>query len=482
MRRIMSAFTGPPERPEAAYLYDPKDTIRNILTWSGTSVKMVFFQPDFWFCLIIHIVLTIYSHNIVNVNWDEEDMIPKNPTTWPRVKDGTMLATGAILIFFMVFFNGQAYSRFFSQYFTVRKINYNVEDLFFLTRTHIESPIKQLALVRRLHAAQYLGFAYMPQNVELPGFIKAMYSHLEKVHLLTRAEASDLYNCGDTVNVHEECLLWLIQTLKQEMADGNMKPPIYRAFEGKTLTVINQFIELKAYALQPIPFAYYHLMTVICTLYLFVLAYTSVFVTAYYSIFGYAGTLIALLGLRTAAACLSDPMGTDHCDIPVFDFLAEQHYKNITALTRRPHNHYDLDPPLFFGSDASLRHLVAHKLEPGNFSDPKQPWGAPPETSTMVCEKAMFWESLRKGELTEEACAELCEIYEKELQAIGVEDEDTAQRNDEDTSKSQGFEPFDEQIGEMDVELELPPEGQPPRGSDSDAPLDHELVFELAVP
>lgn len=479
MRRFLSAFKGPPERPQAAYLYDPKDTTRNILTWSGTSVRMVFFQPDFWFCLLIHILLTIYSHSVANVHWDEEDMIPKNPAIWPRVKDGTMLATGAILIFFMVFFNGQAYSRFFSQYFTVRKINYNIDDLFFLARTHIASPIKQLVLVRRLHAAQYLGFTYMPQNAELPGFIKAMYSHLEKVHLLTRDEASDLYSCGDSINVHEECLLWLIQTLKQEMAEGTMKPPIYRAFESKTLTVINLFIELKAYALQPIPFAYYHLMTVLCTIYLFVLAYTSVFVTAYYSIFGYAGTLIALLGLRTAAACLSDPMGTDHCDIPVFDFLAEQHYKNVQALMRRPHNYYNLDPPLLFGSEASLRHLVVHKLQPGNFTDAKQPRCTPLETlEAMACEEAMFWESLRKGELTEEACEELCGIYEKELEAIGVKDEGTDQGNDRDKSKSQDFESSDEQFQQVGCELELPPPG----GSDSDVPLDHELVFELATP
>ena len=88
-----------------------------------------------------------------------------------------------------------------------------------------------------------------------------------------------------------------------------MKPPIYRAFEGKAHAVNDEYEELQAYALQPIPFAYYHLMTVICEIYLLVLSYVAIFITPWWSIGGYITTLISLLGLREVTRCRLNTSG-----------------------------------------------------------------------------------------------------------------------------------------------------------------------------
>ncbi|KAK3232816.1 hypothetical protein CYMTET_56853 [Cymbomonas tetramitiformis] len=430
MQRLTSFLAAPQQRPEAAKLYDPKNTLTNLFTWSGTALQLVFYKPDFWFCLLLHVVLTVVAHVVLDLDWDPDNEVPDGSTTWPKIKDDTMLVMGGILVFFMVFFNGQAYSRFFSQYFLIRKIGYNVQDLFFLTRTHIESPIKQLAIVRRLHAAHYLGFAYMPQNYELPGFVAATYVHLQKIHLLLPSEASDLHASEDTISVHEECLLWLIQVLRKEMAEGNLKPPIYRAFEAKTHAINDEFEELKAYALQPIPFAYYHLMTVLCTAYLVVLAYTSVWVTAYYSIFGYLGSLLALLGLREAAACLSDPLGTDQSDIPVFDMVAEQHFRNVRILTTRPHRWNNLEPVPYFGSKMSLL-AIADALQPADFQDATK---APAdeeeiEPSRLTGEAAEFWNTLAKGRISKDAQLELQKLNTVEEPPAADDDDDDDDEN-----------------------------------------------------
>ena len=46
MRNFFGA--GQMERPQPAILYDPKDNLKNIFTWSGTAVKLVFYKADFW--------------------------------------------------------------------------------------------------------------------------------------------------------------------------------------------------------------------------------------------------------------------------------------------------------------------------------------------------------------------------------------------------------------------------------------------------
>lgn len=153
--------SGQIERPQAAILYDPKDNFKNLFTWSGTAVKLVFYKLDFWLLLLLHLIFTI-CYNVADRHDDDNDALQK----WPEITDDTMLVVGGILVFFMVFFNGQAYSRFFSQYFLIRKIQFNIQDLFLLTRTHVEQPVKQLTTVRLLHAAHYLGEAQAVTQVE----------------------------------------------------------------------------------------------------------------------------------------------------------------------------------------------------------------------------------------------------------------------------------------------------------------------------
>ncbi|GAQ91609.1 hypothetical protein KFL_008180010, partial [Klebsormidium nitens] len=74
-----------------------------------------------------------------------------------------------------------------------------------------------------------------------------------------------------------------------------------------------------------VPFALYHLIAILTTSFLFVMAYQFVFVAGY---LGCVPVLLPTLGfqsLRELANVLADPLGNDDTDIPVFDYVLEWH-------------------------------------------------------------------------------------------------------------------------------------------------------------
>jgi len=414
-------MSGPPERPKPAKIYDPKNNLGNLFVWSGTAVRLVFFKPDFWFLTCLHVVFVILYHGV----YGYADNIKDSP--WPPVKADTMLIVGSLLVFFMIFFNGQAYSRFFSQYFLCRKIQFNVQDLFFLARTHLDSPLKQLCVLRFLVATHYLGFAYLPQNRDLPGFVSGVFDHLVTTKTLTQGEMEDLVSCDASVIRHEEPLLWCIQILRKEMNDGYMKPPIFRAFEAKIHAINDEFEELHAYALQPIPFAYYHLMAMMCAVYLLTLSYTAMSITPFFSIVGYVVSLVALIGLREASGCLSDPLGTDESDIPIFEMIAEQHFQNIRILTTRPTKDVILDPVSGFGSVQALKEVLKgispadFQYDEGNLAEIEE---RTREMSSKMNEHVRFWMDLAAGRMTKVSLKMSSEEEIKEPPAESPDDDD----------------------------------------------------------
>ena len=254
-----------------------------------------------------------------------------------------------------------------------------------LIRTHIEDPVKILAVIRLIHAGHYLGYMYLPQNREIPKFVEEGYKRLVEIKLLTPQEAVDLLamRAGQPST---EVIIWALRVLRIEMDANIVKPPIFRAFEGKLHSMRDLFDELLAFTYQPIPFAYYHLMNILCELYLIALSYVAIGIKThpYYSIFGYFVSLLALLGLREAAGCLADPLGLDECDIPVFDMVRDCHYEQVYSITRTPKDMPKLTPILGFGTLENLNQIKVG-LNPADY------WEGVTDASE---------ETYRKGQIT----------------------------------------------------------------------------------
>jgi len=339
-----------PEKPLPAIIYDPKASFRNLFAWKGTAVKLVFHKLDFWVLLGLNVIFTLTYHYGTD---EPEDLSTSDK--WPSITQQTLLVVGGFITFFMVFFNAEAYQRFFNEYFIACRIRYSVNDVFFLSRVHMDDPRKMVHVLRLCHAGQYLGFFNLPNNREIPGFLEGGFNRLVEMGVLHKDEVSYLKSI-ENGNPSTDTLVWAMRILRNEMNTGNMKPPIYRAFESKVMGIRDHFDDLLAYSHQPIPFAYYHLMNVVCECYLLVLAYIGIGVTPPYAIAGYFITLLALLGLREAAACLADPMGLDESDIPVFDMVRDAHFEHQYQLARMRN---DCTEKLIekYGSNANLEEI-----------------------------------------------------------------------------------------------------------------------------
>lgn len=74
-----------------------------------------------------------------------------------------------------------------------------------------------------------------------------------------------------------------------------------------------------------VPFALYHLITVLNTGFLLATAYQFVFYAGYWGIVPVTFTALAFQGLRELASVLADPLGNDDTDIPVLDYVVEWH-------------------------------------------------------------------------------------------------------------------------------------------------------------
>jgi predicted membrane chloride channel (bestrophin family) len=79
------------------------------------------------------------------------------------------------------------------------------------------------------------------------------------------------------------------------------------------------------YEAMPVPFAFFHILNFILFIYLVLVAYTYTMFSYYYSIIGVFLTALSLLSLRELASVLSDPLGHDDVDLPVFDYAMAVH-------------------------------------------------------------------------------------------------------------------------------------------------------------
>jgi len=398
-----SALLYSEEGPRVAKEYDPKNCLPSLFSWHCTAVKLVIKKVDFWALLLTHILLQVLYYGLeygkcknnedpsANINcWTEI-----NVEEWPQMTVATLMVVGSFITFFVVFFNGQAYTRFFQEYFICCKIRYNVNDTFFLLRLHIDEPAVQFTTLRLMHAAVYLGYAFLAQNKELNGFVPSVYRKLVKMKLITDRESIRLrsmrYGSPST-----ECLLWAMREVRQLMDDAKLKPPIYRAVESKMMAIRGLFDEFKSYNDQPIPFLYYHLVNVIVEMYLIVMCYAGTFVTPYYSIIGFLGSLLALLGLREAAACLADPLGQDDTDIPVFLMVTDTHFEHLYTIVRLGNRSPTVELLPGFGNHENLER-VAKGFNMANYSGERPHVPKPEEPTGFLApsgQNARFWTEL----------------------------------------------------------------------------------------
>ena len=312
----------------------------------GTVIPAVIKSGEFWFSLFIFIIIRIFIiHNVTTI---QEISI-----------DSKLVASiGGFISFMLVFYNNQVYGRYAAQYDNSMKIESKIINLTYFARdnlqmiakcqmtsttpitptssTNIPTPFdsKGVAMVwqfvRYLNGAHILGYVGLSDTYEYDNLFKPFN---KQYNIFTSNELQRLYDMNSIDESHGVCyrevLGWATSILQEAHRSGQLVAVVYNNMMNELLQLRGHISTLYEYEDQPIPFVYVHL---IYFLVLFYLPLFSFFVaTSFDGLHKYGnfpGFLVVFLnslftiGLLEIGRFMSEPYGSDHCDLSVMFYLS----------------------------------------------------------------------------------------------------------------------------------------------------------------
>ena len=324
-----------------------------LASYSATVLPWAFNDIRYWFSMVVYLATRFSARQGYGQNGE-----------LPQIDSGSAGTVGGFLTFFLVFYAGQAYSRYNDQYAAAMKCKCKLIDICSFARTCMTGPSGQ-RLWRHLNTAHILCFVGLSETFTVDNFVRPLST---KHALLSDAELTRIMELnpdtsGDTPkNAMREVIVWALQDVVTEMqrpAEGKIVPapnlPVYALFQ-QINELRDQLQQLYDFKQQPVPFFYVHMLHVLVSVYIPLFGYNvatrgnfdekqlcggSTFEQEFVCTGGASGEVVAIflltlyfvlvLGLSQAGQQLSDPFGIDLVDMPVRNFVvfALEATKNI---------------------------------------------------------------------------------------------------------------------------------------------------------
>jgi len=296
------------------YAYEPSDfnELTVFLRWRGTFMPMVLCRPALWMLLASHVFflyLRLYRPEIY---------LP--PMPWKLI-----LVPTSLLTFFLVFYSGNCFQRYYNYYSMCMGMSGAVMSYVGLLRIHLPkaSPDTLYNLSRHLMASVYVLYYSAGGS--------------EGGKLVTEDEWRDLLDTGLISESEKKTLAafrgfrpWLLQVWglralaehlpkDSERAIGAALPP----FQAEVLKLRGHCDNIVSMQNQPVPFPYYHTLTLQLSLNLLLMAYSMIEFETVVTIPCFAIVTLVCLGLKETAVALADPFGADDVDFETDKFLGK---------------------------------------------------------------------------------------------------------------------------------------------------------------
>lgn len=303
------------------------NVLRNSFRWKGTMFPVVLSQMPFWLYLSFHFVLVVTHSTPQNI--EIGICLPDGEGHCWQYEIGLNLSSvnviNILMVFLVVFYNGQCYARYMYMYDNCMAIDIQVQT--FIQELTVSFDSHEL-LLYRLRAAKLVGAAAFGTFLSMAGGVitDVEYGHILAKGLLNRDEIEFLkgFN-GDPIVLISS---WALQIVKSACYhpcfDGT--PPAFRAQMNNRCVVAVRIIMQKCRELQdlsamPIPFPYFHTLDLVLSLNFMLLAVALVELDSLFTIIPFSIVLFLFLGLREVSVGLQDPFGTDLNDFPLGAFL-----------------------------------------------------------------------------------------------------------------------------------------------------------------
>jgi len=299
--------------------YDPADfnELTVLLRWRGTILPAVLCKPILWLLLGAHVGF-FYMHM-----YHAEIHVPK--MDWKLIGVPTSLLT-----FFLVFYSGNCFSRYYALYGRCTGMSGCVMAFSGLLRVHfpMADPDTLYNLCRHAVASVYLLYFQLSGGGSDGGKMvtDSEWAVLLQTNLLHDDEVKRL----KAYKGFRPFLLqiWCLRCLQDHLIKDPDKSPSanLKPFQDLMLQLCGHCSEVVNSMSQPIPFPYYHTLTLMLSLNLLLMAYALTQFETAMTFPCYFVICLVCLGLKETAVALADPFGGDDVD-----FETELYMSNCLA-------------------------------------------------------------------------------------------------------------------------------------------------------
>ena len=284
-----------------------------LFKWRGTIMPMVLGRPVIWLLMALHCGL-LYVHR------RREDIeLPKLPWAVVSVPQG-------LLTFFVVFFSGTCYARYYTLYTKCTGLAGAIMCWVGLLRVFFNdaSPEQLWNLSRHAVASVYVHYFTLAGSASGGG--KLMTETEWSVVMARRMLSAEERRVVDSYQGFKPFLLqeWALQAVNEYLATDAKRTvgAGIAPFMAQALSLRKNCAETVNLLAQPVPFPYFHVINFMLSVNLVLVAYSLTFIDTIMTVPLFFIVCLVLQGLKECAVALADPFGGDAVDFDVDLFLA----------------------------------------------------------------------------------------------------------------------------------------------------------------
>lgn len=344
-----------------------------IFRWRHTVLPMIAKDPIFWLMVVLHPCLIYYQALLETTTG----------TPLPSLDWKASSTIGALLTFFVIFYGGQCYGRYFEAYGSCVGLGAALGEWAYLVRAHFGafSPAVKWNLLRLMLGALEIEFAILGGTDDSGG--KSLnddeWATIQRHGFLSGKEVATLQRYRGaksflpTVWALSEARAALKAKLQRiapkmkdtEMPASNLAQPVFKKpqslaaehhaenallhtpaamlvfedFEKCVLRFKGHCGQAEALMRMPVPYAYFHVLKLLLIISLSMTSYALVELENHFPIVSYVVFMLIctiMLGLQNIAVAMSDPFGSDDLDFDLDAFLKSA-FDNAIALVTDQH-------------------------------------------------------------------------------------------------------------------------------------------------
>jgi len=295
--------------------YEPQDfnEITVLFRWRGTVLPMVLCRPAVWVLVSTHVAF-LYLH----LYRPEVDM---PPMPWKLVGVPTSLLT-----FFLVFFSGNCFTRYYNLYKCCTGMSGCCMAYCGLLRVHFPhaSSDELFNLSRHCLASVYILYFALSGGASDGGqkITDSEWSRVLQTGLIAQKEMMTLRAFRGFRPFL--CQVWGLRALADYIQANKETAPTaaLMPFQKLVLDLRQHCDDIVATLGQPVPFPYYHTLTLMLSLNLLLMAYAMIEFNSVMTIPCFFIICLVCLGLKETAVALTDPFGDDQVDFDTDAFMS----------------------------------------------------------------------------------------------------------------------------------------------------------------